>query len=31
LDKQEGYSLTPADFKADEEMSDKYLLEEAEQ
>ena len=31
LDKQEGYSLTPADFKANEEMSDKYFLEEAEQ
>lgn len=31
LDKQEGYSLTPADFKANDEMNDKYFLEEAEQ
>lgn len=31
LDKQQGYSITPEDFKANEEMSDEYFLEEAEQ
>jgi hypothetical protein len=31
LDEHEGYSLTPADFKADEGMSDEYFLEEVEQ
>jgi hypothetical protein len=28
LDKQQGYSMTPADFKPNEEMRDKYFLEE---
>jgi hypothetical protein len=28
LEKQEGYSMTPTDFKADDEMNDSYFLDE---
>jgi hypothetical protein len=30
LNKQEGYSMTPADFAADDEMNDSYFLDEPE-
>ena len=30
LEKQEGYSIAPADFKADNEMNDSYFLDEPE-